>query len=65
MSVRLDAFTKVKKAIDDLIAQLLQDKADEIKHKDFCTEELNTNSCRQRRRPVRSPTSLHTWRTLR
>jgi len=43
MSVRLDAFTKVKKAIDDLIAQLLQDKADEIKHKDFCTEELNTN----------------------
>jgi len=41
--VRLDAFTKVKKAIDDLISQLLQDKADEIKHKDFCTDELNTN----------------------
>jgi len=43
MRVKLDAFTKVKKAIDDLIAQLLQDKADEIKHKDYCTEELNTN----------------------
>jgi chromosome segregation ATPase len=43
VSVRLDAFTKVKKAIDDLVAQLLQDKADEIKHKDFCTDELNSN----------------------
>jgi len=43
MRVKLDAFTKVKKAIDDLIAQLLQDKADEIKHKDFCTDELNKN----------------------
>jgi hypothetical protein len=43
LRVKLDAFTKVKKAIDDLVAQLLQDKADEIKHKDFCTSELNTN----------------------
>jgi chromosome segregation ATPase len=43
VSVRLDAFTQVKKAIDDLVAQLLQDKADEIKHKDFCTDELNSN----------------------
>lgn len=42
-SVKLDAFTKVKKAIDDMIAELLQEKADEIKHKDFCTEEFNTN----------------------
>jgi len=41
--VRLDAFTRVKKAIDDMVAQLLQEKADEIKHKDFCTDEFNTN----------------------
>merc|ERR1711866_9242 len=41
--VRLDAFTRVKKAIDDMIAQLLTEKADEIKHKDFCVDELNTN----------------------
>jgi archaellum component FlaC len=41
--VKLDAFTKVKKAIDDMIAMLLQEKADEIKQKDFCTDELNTN----------------------
>jgi septal ring factor EnvC (AmiA/AmiB activator) len=42
-TVRRDAFVKVKKAIDDMIAKLLQDKEDEIKHKDFCIEELNTN----------------------
>merc|ERR1719188_828878 len=41
--VKLDAFTRVKKAIDDMIAQLLKEKADEIKHKDFCTDEFNTN----------------------
>merc|ERR1712056_57676 len=40
---RLDAFTRVKKAIDDMIAQLLKEKEDEIKHKDFCVEEFNTN----------------------
>merc|ERR1719382_1972804 len=41
--VKLDAFTRVKKAIDDMIAQHLKDKADEIKHKDFCVDEFNTN----------------------
>merc|ERR1719401_1587336 len=41
--VRLDAFTRVKKAIDDLVAQLLKEKEDEIKHKDFCVDEFNTN----------------------
>jgi septal ring factor EnvC (AmiA/AmiB activator) len=39
----LDAFTRVKKAIDDMIAQLTQEKADEIRHKDFCVDEFNTN----------------------
>merc|ERR1719487_1124768 len=43
VKVRLDAFTKVKKAIDDMIAALLQEKADEIKHKDFCVDELDKN----------------------
>merc|ERR1712066_1221933 len=41
--VRLDAFTRVKKAIDDMVAQLLKEKEDEIKHRDFCIDELNTN----------------------
>ena len=26
-----------------MIAQLLKEKADEIKHKDFCVDEFNTN----------------------
>jgi chromosome segregation ATPase len=42
-SVKLDAFTKVKKAIDDLIADLLKEKEDEIKHKDFCINGLHEN----------------------
>jgi hypothetical protein len=41
--VKLDAFTRVKKAIDDMVAQLLKEKADEIKHKDFCVDEFNSN----------------------
>jgi chromosome segregation ATPase len=43
MQVRLDAFEKVKKAINDMIAALNSEKADEIKHKDFCVEEFNKN----------------------
>jgi len=41
--VKLDAFTRVKKSIDDMISQLLKEKADEIKHKDWCEDEFNTN----------------------
>merc|ERR1711953_892700 len=40
---RLDAFTRGKKAIDDMVAQLTKEKQDEIKHKDFCTDEFNKN----------------------
>merc|ERR1719198_39195 len=43
VQVRLDAFTRVKKAIDDMITELLKEKADEIKHKDFCVDEFNKN----------------------
>jgi len=39
----LDAFVKVQKAIDDMVTALTQEKADEIKHRDFCTDELNQN----------------------
>jgi len=42
-SVQLDAFVRVKKAIDDMVSQLLKEKEDEIKHKDFCTDEFNSN----------------------
>merc|ERR1719379_373626 len=40
---RLDAFTKVKKSISDMVDKLIKEKEDEIKHKDFCVEELNNN----------------------
>jgi len=48
--VRLDAFTRVKKAIDDMIAQLMVEKADEIKHKDFCVDEFNKNQLETERK---------------
>merc|ERR1719261_427897 len=41
--VRLDAFTKVTAAIDEMVTALLKEKEDEIKHKDFCTDGLNKN----------------------
>jgi len=50
VQVRLDAFVRVKKAIDDMIAQLLREKEDEIKHKDFCVDELNTNQLQTERK---------------
>jgi len=41
--VRLNAFTEVKKAIDDMIEQLLKEKKDEIKLKDFCRQSFYEN----------------------
>jgi len=41
MHVRLDAFTRVKKAINDMIAELLVEQKDEVKHKDFCIDEVH------------------------
>merc|ERR1711998_802294 len=48
--VRLDAFTRVKKAIDDMVSQLLKEKEDEIKHKDFCVDEFNTNELQTKKK---------------
>merc|ERR1719321_111883 len=42
-SVQLDAFTKVKKAIDDMIATLKQQQEDEVKKRDCCTSSLQEN----------------------
>jgi len=50
MKVKLDAFVRVKKAIDDMVTQLLAEKQDEIKHKDFCVEEFNTNQVQTERK---------------
>merc|ERR1719421_2166767 len=42
-SAQLDAFTRVKKAIDDMVAQLLKEQKDEQAHRDWCNEERNSN----------------------
>jgi chromosome segregation ATPase len=42
-SVELDAFTKVKKAIDDMITTLKQQMEDEVKKSDYCKSELQEN----------------------
>merc|ERR1719324_314781 len=49
-SIKLNAFTKVKKAIDDMIAQLLKEKQDEIKLKDFCRESFYQNEMNTERK---------------
>jgi len=41
--VALDAFTKIKEAMDKMIADLKTQQADEVKQKEFCTKELNEN----------------------
>merc|ERR1719454_2265420 len=42
-NVELDALTRVKKAIDDMIAQLKTQQADEVKKHDWCNSELQKN----------------------
>mmetsp|Transcript_22497 Transcript_22497/g.52313 ORF Transcript_22497/g.52313 Transcript_22497/m.52313 type:complete len:701 (-) Transcript_22497:25-2127(-) len=42
-SAKLDAFTKVKEVIDKLVAELSKQQADEVVHKDWCTDELGVN----------------------
>merc|ERR1719428_2697625 len=57
LSIRLDAFTKVKAAIDDMIAQLTAEQSQEVKTKDYCVESLNVNE-RNTEKKNREKTSL-------
>merc|ERR1719443_805098 len=43
IAARLDAFTKVKASISDMIATLSKEQEEEVQFKDFCVEEINTN----------------------
>mmetsp|Transcript_36054 Transcript_36054/g.96863 ORF Transcript_36054/g.96863 Transcript_36054/m.96863 type:complete len:682 (+) Transcript_36054:299-2344(+) len=43
MALKEDPFAKVSQAIDGLIAKLRVEQADEVKHKDFCTDGLHEN----------------------
>jgi len=42
-AVELDAFTRVKKAIDDMIAMLKLQQSDEVKKSDYCKAQLQEN----------------------
>merc|ERR1719487_955480 len=59
LRIRLDAFTKVKKAIDDMVAELVKQQADEVKLKDYCVEALNENT-RNTQDKEREKTTLET-----
>merc|ERR1719453_1332101 len=50
LKAKLNPFTKVKKAIDDMIQQLLKEKQDEIKLKDFCRESFYQNDMNTERK---------------
>jgi hypothetical protein len=43
VKIRLDAFTKVKASIDEMITALKKTQADEVKQKDFCNKEFHEN----------------------
>jgi len=43
MSVQLDAFTKVKEAMDQMVKELKAEQAEEVKLKQYCTEQFNEN----------------------
>jgi len=42
-SAQLDTFSKVKEAIDKLVVELNAQQLDEVKHRDWCIEELAVN----------------------
>jgi len=43
VSVQLDAFTKVKEAMDQMVQELKEQQAEEVKTKEFCQTEFNEN----------------------
>jgi len=59
MKIKLDAFTKVKQAIDDMVAELEKQQADEIKKKDYCVDSFNENE-KQTNEFTRQKTDLET-----
>lgn len=44
VTVRTDVFAKIKTAIDDMLTQLKAEQKDEMKHRDWCIDELNSNA---------------------
>jgi len=44
VSAKLDAFTKVKAAIDEMLVELKTQQKDEFEHKEWCNKELRKNA---------------------
>jgi len=40
---QLDAFTKVKEMVDEMVAELTKQQKDEVDHRDWCIKEMNEN----------------------
>lgn len=56
-SLKLDKpFAKVIEAIDDLVAKLKIEQADEVKHYDYCTNELHENQVETERKTAEQAT---------
>jgi len=43
VSIGLDSFTKIKEAMDKMVADLKKEQEEEVKFKTYCTKELNLN----------------------
>merc|ERR1719305_2154668 len=43
VTVGLDSFTKIKEAMDKMVAELKVEQEDEVKFKTYCTKELSNN----------------------
>jgi len=43
VTVGLDSFTKIKEAMDKMVAELKVEQEDEVKFKTYCTKEMNSN----------------------
>merc|ERR1719163_2352592 len=63
-SVELDAFTKVKKAIDDMIATLKTQQTDEVKKHDYCKATIQENEMETARKEDLSQDLSHTIEDL-
>jgi uncharacterized small protein (DUF1192 family) len=58
-AARIDPFTRVKKAIDDMVSALLEEKEEEVKQKDWCIDEFAKNE-RSTAKQVHTKGSLET-----
>merc|ERR550534_356836 len=43
VNLKLDAFTRVKKAMDDMVVQLQKEQKDEFEHREWCNAEIDAN----------------------